>query len=1634
MNNSILNIFASKEKKRYNQIIQAIENKHYFVLFELDNNRNANYGLTKRKYIIDIQNRIEQEVISNPDFVIQMFQDNYHRNFHCKRLAIKSNPEVIETFMDAGVPIYDDDIVLALDSGYKPSTDYINNHLKFFLASEIMPRLMDNGYRPSNEIIEEYSTVFANEELLTRILDLGFIPSLNFISKNDLLRNPNVVERVLSAIELTPELINSDMFVGNAIAQQIIISKKPELLLSLKSSSESFEQFWIESFEQGYIPEEVFDIPSIYDNLLLFSRIIKQKPEMIKHCKLILGPKRDKMDELALCMGYVPTISEARNSDYIKTSPRLMKALILSRPEAIKYVGQIPFKGSSIGITYENLFDLIQLALDNGYIPTLEDIEYNPLLSYSFDIMKILIQDNPKLINKITYETENQEELLKIAIANGFDGDIVERYKDVKDNSAAYGGHSNKNKLLITETYIIYQFERGKLDDRRFVTSVIPGLRHDYSINLYKYLIGRGNRPDDIIDLFVENHETMKLLISQNPEYITKLETRYMSKKEFDELGLLAINNGYIPKFEDGIFGFGLETAKLMVKKYPSYIEKVDLCEGLGNHTEPKEGYDEICKIAVEGGYLPDVEKLGHDGITVYDHSYDIMKKVIPIRPNLIESCRVTNKEQYDELCRLAISCGYEITSDYILEHYGKRMKSNYDLMALYIKNHPDFLPNVEITKSDEMLGLLNIAINAGLQLDSLEQNDLLKIFLLIDETKWADYLGNDIIVSLQKTNKIYENNNEVSKTINPQFLSDSIISHFTSMQVEILSCYPDLQKMIVGVSFDRYKAGIIYEIVDKYKDNLEWIPILEKALKNINSPEFGNLLGAINGKELSQDEKNNLFILLITDNHLDIATLDELKNLDSVRDNYIKMLIERDTLGSLKTAYFEKVYGIDLATAINLVNLYGTSLESKAYDYLDESGKAEFSLLENMKKIINLNNIDLLRYYVKSINPNFIVTPDLMVTYEARLKYLFTSEFNKSFNKPLEEDRIVSNINSEQDFAIYLAAGHDGKKKCRMMITSLGAYTSMDEPDDYYASWNIDKIESHGCCCSYIGENNLGTAEIKYCCLGFTDYEFGSLHLSAPYDLVSMSSSDSFAVQAVFSSMYLLPDDVLGYTRHTHNETVWERRNITENSMFKKQPSYIVYFVDNFEDRLTDPDAMRQWESVKKAASNFTIEVDGVKRPLPIMVVEREKIAKSQLEIIQAKLSEFKETLDPQLIGEIISDYESNYAGNRKYHLSISSKYFPIHEQLSDSVVGEIIEKIKEIYQTKPDLAIQCIYELEKAVKSEQQKYSNTKHGGSTHASPSFDIEEAMIDINKLKSNFRVSLDSSLIVANNCDENQKQFEKSDIQKIDQETLDAQLLASDVVSALSESGLSSTIVMIENEIKDENVNGKLKVHGQRHIKNVLLYATLIGQSVVQDKHDLDLLMISAKYHDIGRKTDAFEEHAESSSKIAAEKLKDKCSEEDISIISTIIEFHEVPRDYSNVDSVFAGIAKRNGVPEDQIPKVRQMAEILKDADALDRTRFINKARLDPKFLHYDISKRLVRFASSLQEAYAIKDLKEFRCDEAIEVLLHRYTPQEVLRIIRHSTRANLRIEDIQAFIKLWAQSSAEKEVGVVHEV
>jgi hypothetical protein len=1324
---------------------------------------------------------------------------------------------------------------------------------------------------------------------------------------------------------------------------------------------------------------------------------------LIKYWDSAVTDEVEKLYTLAIAMGYKPSIKDITDNHRMCQSKVIMKELIKHRPEAIKYLDISDINDIS---------DLARFSLECGYMPTVADLDINKKLLYSFDIMKNVIQDNPEMINQVNPYIANLDELVQISIDNGFNGDF-QNYDILRSESAL--------------KYIINKTNR------------IPKIKYKqtYSMEMYEWFIEKGYKTEDIVDLFISNFDVMKIIIKDKPEYIHKID---MSKSsEIDELCLLAIESGYVPKFEDEIFARAPKSSELMIKKFPNYIEKVGLYDVIGWSTVVLwDNYNELCNLALENGFVPNVEIMGngYGGITTikYNYNYEIMKIAIPQKPELIESCEVSNKEQYDELCLLALQYGYECTNKYALNHWGKKMKTNYNIMKEFIKHYPKLITEIDITNPDEIQALLDEAqINedslsdSGLLIFNLPgQIKILSLISMLPEDIQKKYCSEDYLTDLLTTvSKMSQTNDEVMSTLNINFIKgDEITKYFSPEQIEILSCYPDTQKKITEIIYDEFKMNIISKLVHHYKDNFEWILILEKALDNINSEEYINLLENLKTKELSDTEINDLIFLIISDNHLDISSYDELKNIENIREKYINMLIKRNTISSLKTAYLEKVFGIDLGTAIDLISKYGESLESDSINSLEDDSKTEFIILENIKKIINLNNIDILKYYIDNINPDFIVKPDLMITYESRLKYVFTKEFNKSFVKPKLEDKVSTHDTSEDIYDIYLSAGINGDKKFGMMITSIGAYTGMEEPDDYYSSWNTNKIASHGCCCSYVGEKNLGTAEIKYCCFGFTDYDLGSLLLSGPYDLCSFSEDKSYQVTAKHPSMFLLPDDVLNYTRHTHNETVWERRNIDGNGMFKKQPSYIVYFVDNFEDRLTNDEAKKQWEAVKKASSNFSREINGVMKPLPIMVVEREKIAKAQINAINEKFEQFKQTFDKKLMREIISDYESNYAGNRQHHINISEKYFPQYSNLNDSFVGKIINIINNCTVADQSI-VECIYELDKIVNNEKTKYDNTRQS-LAQSVPSFNIEEALIEISKLKSKYILNKDSSLIIASSCINNDRQYQKTDVESLSQELLNTQLSPNEVLDIIQTTNISGQLILLENQIKEESINSKLKIHGQRHIQNVMLYSALIGSNMIKDEHDLNLLLVSAKYHDIGRSTDTHEEHSSKGAEIVRRKLKDKYSSDELAIICTLIEFHEIPRDYG--EQTFINIAKKNGIKDTDLIRVKELAEILKDADALDRTRFINKARLNPNFLKFDISKRLVMFASSMQETYSLEDLKQYNCVDEIDNLLKIYTPQEILRTIRHNTRGNSRIE-VENYIRAWSEACNVKSGG-----
>ncbi len=245
-------------------------------------------------------------------------------------------------------------------------------------------------------------------------------------------------------------------------------------------------------------------------------------------------------------------------------------------------------------------------------------------------------------------------------------------------------------------------------------------------------------------------------------------------------------------------------------------------------------------------------------------------------------------------------------------------------------------------------------------------------------------------------------------------------------------------------------------------------------------------------------------------------------------------------------------------------------------------------------------------------------------------------------------------------------------------------------------------------------------------------------------------------------------------------------------------------------------------------------------------------------------------------------------------------------------------------------------------------------------------------------------------------DKNDNQYMKSDIKFLNEFLKKCQFSSKDIIEIINESSLLNILLQVEKEIYAEKINIQFKSHGSRHIIDVLLFSFLIGNELLE-KNELYLLLLSAKYHDIGRVNDGKEEHAKASSEIAFKQLDGFISKRDLAMIMTAIEFHEVSRRIKNIDSIFYEIAKKNNVIEEDRSRARIISEILKDADALDRTRFMNRQRLNHEYLFFDYSKRYIKFSAELQEKYALNDLMSYHINYN---LLAYYTPQELLKIIR----------------------------------
>lgn len=170
-------------------------------------------------------------------------------------------------------------------------------------------------------------------------------------------------------------------------------------------------------------------------------------------------------------------------------------------------------------------------------------------------------------------------------------------------------------------------------------------------------------------------------------------------------------------------------------------------------------------------------------------------------------------------------------------------------------------------------------------------------------------------------------------------------------------------------------------------------------------------------------------------------------------------------------------------------------------------------------------------------------------------------------------------------------------------------------------------------------------------------------------------------------------------------------------------------------------------------------------------------------------------------------------------------------------------------------------------------------------------------------------------------------------------------------------------------------------HKLGHIQKVLLFSQILAQNEGLDKNQTKLLLTSAAFHDCGRLKDRDNGlHGILSAKIAGDyfiqnnKNEYGIDKDEIGIIKVAIEYHVIhEKAPGQVDEIkLRELCKEYGVNNNKFEEVKQISAILKDADALDRLRFVSGSNLDTTFLRTKTAKKneMIEFSKKINQEYA----------------------------------------------------------------
>ena len=200
-----------------------------------------------------------------------------------------------------------------------------------------------------------------------------------------------------------------------------------------------------------------------------------------------------------------------------------------------------------------------------------------------------------------------------------------------------------------------------------------------------------------------------------------------------------------------------------------------------------------------------------------------------------------------------------------------------------------------------------------------------------------------------------------------------------------------------------------------------------------------------------------------------------------------------------------------------------------------------------------------------------------------------------------------------------------------------------------------------------------------------------------------------------------------------------------------------------------------------------------------------------------------------------------------------------------------------------------------------------------------------------------------------------------------------------ILMDLIDEGMIDGYLTIEHREKIKNIISGINekylyqslFHGLHHSQKVLLFSYIIGVDLNLSDIDMQILTDAAIYHDIGR-IDETEEpfHGLNSANKISSVVNNKIYEDsqNLAILKAICEGHSCD------DRQMEIIAYNYDIKEENMERYQKLYQILKDADALDRTRFMktSTAVLNEKYLRFPFSKTLIELANNINTNFRNK--------------------------------------------------------------